>query len=296
MSLTFPTNPTNGQLYPDPVLESFPQFQWNSTTQTWVRLDLSKATDTRAGIAEIATQNEVNNNDDYERIVTPKTLKAYVNDSTHFNARVTTIVNELGLGSILVVQSNSNHTLSNGTKEFLYDSEDQADFFIGQRLRVVHTTSNWMIGNVSAINPTTVTLVIDSFTGTGTYSSWTIGVSAGIDSYASETSPGLVQLASADVVKNAKPDDADPSPSLAQVVTAHKLAKQLANIPTLQITNTAAPTKRADETDLQVGDLWWKTYQGGDIDVPIGLHIYLQVPSAGEPLYHWVSVTAINAP
>jgi len=38
MSLTFPTNPVDNQIYPDPALDGFPQFQWNSSNKTWVKL------------------------------------------------------------------------------------------------------------------------------------------------------------------------------------------------------------------------------------------------------------------
>lgn len=38
MTLTFPINPTNDQLYPSPALLNFPQFRWNDANRTWVKL------------------------------------------------------------------------------------------------------------------------------------------------------------------------------------------------------------------------------------------------------------------
>lgn len=44
MSLTFPTNPINGQFYPEPALDKYPQFEWNNATRTWVKLLEDSAT------------------------------------------------------------------------------------------------------------------------------------------------------------------------------------------------------------------------------------------------------------
>lgn len=38
MPLIFPINPVNNQIYPDPIVTGYPQFQWNATTNTWAVL------------------------------------------------------------------------------------------------------------------------------------------------------------------------------------------------------------------------------------------------------------------
>lgn len=42
--LFFPENPTNNQLYPSPVIAGLPQFRWNASSLTWIRVSTGQST------------------------------------------------------------------------------------------------------------------------------------------------------------------------------------------------------------------------------------------------------------
>lgn len=78
---------------------------------------------------------------------------------------------------VIVVTSESSNSIATGSKVFTFNSAAPVGFYVGQRLRAVHTLSNYMEGQVVALTATELTLNIDYTKGTGgPYTDWTIGV------------------------------------------------------------------------------------------------------------------------
>lgn len=182
MSLNFPLYPTDGQIYPDPKLPNLPQFQWSNASKTWLKiLEGDQATETKAGIAEIATQAEVDAGTDDTRIVTPAKLNNW--SSITISPQIET--------RRLLVTSNTTHTVSKGLKTFTFPNNPYLEFFIGQRLRAVYNLDVYMDGTVTAVSSNSITLNIDYVKGAALeYSNWNIGVSSG-DNLSSMTSDNL---------------------------------------------------------------------------------------------------------
>lgn len=188
MALNFPTNPIDGELYPNPKLDNFPQFEWSQSTNTWVKfLESKQATETKAGIAQIATQIEVNEGENDTHIVTPKKLYDWTTDVSN------PTVNQIQFKR-LIAQSFTTHTVSKTTKTFTFSNNPYLEFFIGQRLRAVYNKDIYMDGTVTALSSSSVTLDIDYVKGAALeYSNWTIGISGG-DNLSSMSSDNLVYI------------------------------------------------------------------------------------------------------
>lgn len=70
-------DPEKGKIYV--ALDNNASYRWSGSVMTNIANPISAATESAAGIAEIATQTEVNTGTDDSRIVTPKKLASYTN-------------------------------------------------------------------------------------------------------------------------------------------------------------------------------------------------------------------------
>lgn len=80
----------------------------------------------------------------------------------------------------LVVTSTTSNTLSIGIKAFNFTQSSPTGFYLGQRLRAVNNINNYMEGIINQLTTNSLTLNIDYIQGTGTFNSWTIGVTGDI--------------------------------------------------------------------------------------------------------------------
>ena len=97
---------------------------------------------------------------------------------------------------VIVVTSESSNSINTGAAVFTFNSAAPVGFFVGQRLRAVHTLSNYMEGQITALTATELTLNIDYTKGTGgPYTAWTIGVTGDTpsdDFFLNETNLALI--------------------------------------------------------------------------------------------------------
>ena len=71
--------------------------------------------------------------------------------------------------------SSTSNTIGLGNKTFTYDAAN-VPWAFGYRVRAVRNATNYMEGNVIAINDTSVTIAVDEIVGSGTYTFWNIGL------------------------------------------------------------------------------------------------------------------------
>ena len=80
-----------------------------------------------------------------------------------------------GQPSVNLRFSSTSNTIGLGNKTFTYDAAN-VPWAFGYRVRAVRNDTNYMEGNVIAINDTSVTIAVDEIVGSGTYTSWNIGL------------------------------------------------------------------------------------------------------------------------
>jgi hypothetical protein len=90
-----------------------------------------------------------------------------------------------GLASVISASSTSANTLGTGTKTFAYTSIPNLGWIIGLRLRAYNSVGNYMEGIITAVSTTSVSISSDYVAGSGSYSSWNLGVTGD-----ASTSPG----------------------------------------------------------------------------------------------------------
>jgi hypothetical protein len=78
--------------------------------------------------------------------------------------------------SMIEASTTSNTISSSGSKTFAYTSDPLLTWFIGQRLRAVNDASNYMEGVITAVSATSVTITADYSVGSGTFTTWTLGI------------------------------------------------------------------------------------------------------------------------
>lgn len=82
-----------------------------------------------------------------------------------------------GTTFVLTRTSSSTNTIGTGSKTFTYSSASLG-WAIGTRLRAIDPSdlTRWMEGNATDVQPASVTINVDSTSGSGTFGSWNIGV------------------------------------------------------------------------------------------------------------------------
>lgn len=81
-----------------------------------------------------------------------------------------------GANADMTRTSTSSVSLGSGSKVFTYTPSSNLGWTTGTRLRAFNNSSNYMEGPVSSLGSGTVTINVDAYVGSGTLSSWTIGI------------------------------------------------------------------------------------------------------------------------
>ena len=80
-----------------------------------------------------------------------------------------------GPGVVATRLSNSTNTINLGTKTFTYGAANVA-WSISTRIRIAASPTNWVEGYVFSVGAGTVTVVVDTISGSGTFSIWNISL------------------------------------------------------------------------------------------------------------------------
>ncbi len=89
------------------------------------------------------------------------------------DGKVGSIALRLGGMTPVVVTSASSNAISTGSKTFTY-TNTYVDWVVDGRIRVLNSPTNWVEGVVTAVSNTSVTVTVDTVTGSGTFTSWSI--------------------------------------------------------------------------------------------------------------------------
>jgi hypothetical protein len=81
-----------------------------------------------------------------------------------------------GVNSTILTNSVSSVSIDVSSKTFTYASATNLGWMIGSRLRAANSSTNWMEGVVTSVSATSVTILVDLISGTGTFSSWNIAL------------------------------------------------------------------------------------------------------------------------
>ena len=82
-----------------------------------------------------------------------------------------------GISSDMTRTSTTSLSINNsGSKTLSYTSSSNLGWINGMRLRFFHDSSNYMEGIITLVSSTSVTIISDYSIGSGTYTSWNIGV------------------------------------------------------------------------------------------------------------------------
>lgn len=72
--------------------------------------------------------------------------------------------------------STTSNSIAIGSKTFGYATTPNIGWVVGSRLRAYNSAGNYMSGVVTAVSGTSVTILIDYIVGSGTYTSWNLGL------------------------------------------------------------------------------------------------------------------------
>ena len=81
-----------------------------------------------------------------------------------------------GVNSTILTNSVSSVSIDVSSKTFTYASATNLGWMVGSRLRAANSSTNWMEGVVTSVSSTSVTILVDLISGTGTFSSWNIAL------------------------------------------------------------------------------------------------------------------------
>jgi len=81
-----------------------------------------------------------------------------------------------GVNSTILTNSVSSVSIDVSSKTFTYASATNLGWMVGSRLRAANSSTNWMEGVVTSVSATSVTILVDLISGTGTFSSWNIAL------------------------------------------------------------------------------------------------------------------------
>lgn len=99
------------------------------------------------------------------------------------------------------VSTTSTTIVNSGSQTFTFPSSLNLGWAVGTRLRFAYNSANYMEGTINSLSPTSVTAVIDYSVGSGTRTSWIIGIAGdtgtdgnGIESVALISSVGIYKV------------------------------------------------------------------------------------------------------
>ena len=109
-----------------------------------------------------------------------------------------------GVNSTILTNSVSSVSIDVSSKTFTYASATNLGWMVGSRLRAANSSTNWMEGVVTSVSSTSVTILVDLISGTGTFSSWNIALAG----EKGQLTPRVQSVTSAaTVTPNANSDD-----------------------------------------------------------------------------------------
>ena len=109
-----------------------------------------------------------------------------------------------GVNSTILTNSVSSVSINVSSKTFTYASATNLGWMVGSRLRAANSSTNWMEGVVTSVSSTSVTILVDLISGTGTFSSWNIALAG----EKGQLTPRVQSVTSAaTVTPNANSDD-----------------------------------------------------------------------------------------
>ena len=85
---------------------------------------------------------------------------------------------------------------STGSKTATYTASTNLGWSVGTRLRFANDASNYMEGTVTAVSTTSVTITADNSLGSGTFTSWNIGISGDVGADATANNLQKIKTAS----------------------------------------------------------------------------------------------------
>ena len=95
-----------------------------------------------------------------------------------------------GLTSTMAVSSSTSNTIGTGSKTFTFSSVPNLGWALGLRLRVYNDATHYMEGIITSFLATTVTITIDYIVGTGTFTTWFLGIAGDRGSTGTTGAPG----------------------------------------------------------------------------------------------------------
>ena len=114
-----------------------------------------------------------------------------------------------GTSAAVTVNSTSSNTVGTGSKTFAYPSTPGIGWVIGSRVKALSLSLEYMMGVVTAVSSTSVTINMDTTSGSGTFSVWKLGL-AGEVGPAGATGPAGASGASGGWFLQFHPYDNEP--------------------------------------------------------------------------------------
>ena len=120
----------------------------------------------------------------YATVGLVKTYRITFTDATTFDFDVTDGADGSdGLNADMTRTSTTSLAIaSSGTKTLNYTASSNLGWLVGTRLRFFHDSNSYMEGQVTAVSSTSVSISVDYKVGSGTYTSWNIGVAGDVGS------------------------------------------------------------------------------------------------------------------
>jgi len=110
---------------------------------------------------------------------------------------------QIGLG-YAGVTSTTSMTIGTGSKTFTTNvSSTDTAFIVGNRVRLIYNTTNYMEGTITAFSGTSMTVNVDTTAGSGTYATWSVGLTGVVNTGVTSFSGGSTGLTPATATSGA---------------------------------------------------------------------------------------------
>ena len=110
---------------------------------------------------------------------------------------------QIGLG-YAGVTSTTSMTIGTGSKTFTTNvSSTDTAFIVGNRVRLIYDATNYMEGTITAFSGTSMTVNVDTTAGSGTYTTWSVGLTGVVNTGVTSFSGGSTGLTPATATSGA---------------------------------------------------------------------------------------------
>jgi len=161
--------------------------------------------------------------------------------------------------------STTSMAIGTGSKSFTVSiNSANSAFVVGNRVRIIYDTTNYMEGTVTAYSATSMTVNVDTTAGSGTYAAWTIGltgvVNTGVTSFSggstgltpATATSGVVTLAGTLAVANG----GTGATTLTGIVKGNGTSAFSAATPDVDYIAPSAPVTKTADFTVAVGETW----------------------------------------